>query len=144
MSCRIIQIIGNTVFGYMNGRHLEFQADNAVGRQPDNDFGIASREIHGRFRDALPERAILFAIGSQCLVQFVFGNRPRGALGVCAVRFESSQHQRAGNEVVGAVASRNDMLFIEVVIGDLYPCPVGVDAIDYLPVQRVSHSTQFL
>lgn len=127
----------------MNGPHHEFQANNAVGRQPDNDLGIACCEIHGRFRDALFERAILLAIGCQRLVQFVFGNRPSGALGVCTVRFESPQHQRARNEVVGTIASRNDMLFIEVVIGDLYPCPVRMNTMDYLSVQRVSHIVAF-
>lgn len=127
----------------MNGPYHEFQADNAVGRQPDNNFGIACCEIHGRFCNALFERAILFTIVSQRLVQFVFGNRPSGALGVCTVRFESPQHQCAGNEVVGTVASRNDMLFIEVVIGDLYPCPVRMNTMDYLSVQCISHSVVF-
>ena len=70
-------------------------------------------------------------------------NRPRHAPVVCAMRFASTQYQRAGNQEIGPVVPRNDVLLVEVVIGHLYPCAVCVDAENHLAIYRVSHRNCF-
>ena len=72
---------------------------------PDKAEGIRGGKVHGRLLDALPERSVLLAVGGQRPVQFVFGDLPGRTLGVLTVRFERPEHQRAGNDVIGTVAS---------------------------------------
>lgn len=127
------------VFGYVNGTHHEFQLYSAISRQPDNGFGICRREVHRCLFDALFELWGLLAISCQRFVQFMLRNMPYCPFSIFTLRFECTQHQRAGNEIVSPVGSRNDILLVKIVIDNLYPRPVGVDAIDHLSVQRVPH-----
>jgi len=82
---------------------------------------------------------VLLTVGSQCLVQIVFGNRPRRPLDVCASVLVRPQYQRAGNHVVDMPVSWNGVLLIGIIINDLYPGPVHPDPVNHLSIQRVPH-----
>ena len=127
----------------MNGPYHEFQADNPVGGQADNVLGVFSCQGRCAFLHPGLECAVLLTVCSQCRVQIMLRNRPRHAPVVCAMRFASTQYQRAGHQEIGPVVPRNDVLLVEVVIGHLYPCAVCVDAENHLAIYRVSHRNCF-